>query len=249
MQLILSFQNDIHMKNYLYAFILPMIMLTGCFNCVEPSGIINDEERSVTEFNTIELDGAMDVIIKERLLSERNRVVVHADQNVLPHVKTVLQGGKLKLSIDKCVKGNTPVEVYVYVNEISKVENDGSGTIRSENMLKSDRFDIEQNGSGTVTLQVRANRLVVENDGSGIIRLSGNANTIEVDHDGSGVSELFDIQTKEAKVDLSGSGIVNVYASDKMKLNLNGSGSIRYKGTPQELKTNKNGSGEIHEAK
>lgn len=237
------------MKNYLYAFFLPMIVLTGCFNCVEPSGIIKDEERAITEFSTIELDGAMDVIIKERLLSETNRVVVRADENSLPHIKTVLQGSKLKLSMDKCVKGNSPVEVYVFVNEISKVENDGSGTIRSESMLKSDRFDIEQNGSGTITLQVRANRVVLDNDGSGIIRLAGNANTIEVDHDGSGVSELFDFQTKEAKVDLSGSGRVNVYATDKMKLNLNGSGSISYKGTPQELKTNKNGSGEIHEAK
>jgi hypothetical protein len=249
LQLILSFQNDIHMKNDLYAFILPMILLTGCFNCVEPAGIIKDEERTITEFSTVELDGAMDVVIKERLVSEKNRVVVRADQNVLPHVKTVLQGSRLKLSLDKCVKGNNPVEIHVYVNEISKIENDGSGTIRSENMLRSDRFDIEQNGSGTITLQLRANRVVLDNDGSGIIRLAGNANTIEVDHDGSGVSELFDFQSKEAKVDLGGSGIVNVYATEKMKLSLNGSGSIRYKGTPQELKTDKNGSGEIHEAK
>jgi hypothetical protein len=237
------------MKNYSYAFVLLTILLSSCFNCVEQSGIIKEEERAVTEFSTIELDGSMDVIIKNRLLSAKNRVVVRADENVLPHVKTLQQGSKLKLDLKKCVKGNSPIEVFVYVNEISKVENDGSGTIHSENMLKTDRFDIDLNGSGSISLNVRANRVNVENDGSGRIHLTGNANMLEVDHGGSGISELFDFQTKEAKVDLDGSGIVNVCATDKMNLSLNGSGSIRYKGSPKELKTNKNGSGEILEAK
>jgi len=183
------------------------------------------------------------------MLSDKNKVVVKAAANVLPLIRTTVSSGSLKIDMNGCVSGNSAVEVFVYVNEITKVKNDGSGTVRSDNVLKSDRFDVALDGSGAVELKLRANRVIVNHDGSGRIALVGNTNELEVDHDSSGESELSSIQAESAEVNLDGSGTVSVFATNAMNLSLDGSGTIIYKGNPKELKTNKDGSGEIREAK
>lgn len=228
---------------------LSICLLSGCTNCVAPEGDIKEEERTVNDFSTITLDCPADVIIRDRMLSDKNKVVVKAAANILPLITTNISGGNLKIDMKGCVSGSSSVEVYVYVNEISKVKNDGSGTIKSDNVLKSDRFDIALDGSGAIELKLRANRVNVDHDGSGRIVLAGNTNELNVSHDSSGESELSSMQSESAKVNLDGSGTVSVFATNAMNLSLDGSGTIIYKGNPKELKTNKDGSGEIREAK
>lgn len=238
------------MKTKSYLFLLAVLIgLMSCNNCIVATGDVKEEERLVNEFSTIELDGSMDVIIRDRLISDKNKVVVKAASNVLPLVKTTVSGSKLNIDLQQCVEGNSSVEVYLYVNEISKIVNDGSGSVRSDNILKSDRFDVLLDGSGSVELKLRSNRVKVNHGGSGRIMLSGNTNSLEVSHDSSGESELSSLQSEEAKVNLDGSGTVSVFATKRLNLNLDGSGTINYKGSPKELKTNKDGSGEIRESK
>lgn len=233
----------------LWLFFAFVTSLTSCENCIVPEGEVKEEERAVNDFSEISLDCSADVIIRDRMLSDKNKVVVKAAANILPLIKTTVSGGNLKIDISGCVSGSSAVEVFVYVNEISKVKNDGSGTVRSDNVLKSDRFDVALDGSGAVELKLRANRVIVNHDGSGRIALAGNTNELEVNHDSSGESELSSMQSEEAKVNLDGSGTVSVFATNAMNLSLDGSGTIIYKGNPKELKTNKDGSGEIREAK
>ncbi len=235
--------------NFYLMLLFGFLSLTACRNCIEANGEIKDEERQINDFSTIQLDGSVDVIIRDRLLSEKNKVVVRAAPNLLPLVKTTVSGSKLNIDLKGCVEGNSKVEVYLYVNEISQINNDGSGTVRSDNVLKSDRFDVSLDGSGSIEVKLRTNRLKVNNDGSGRIVLLGNTNLLEVNHDSSGESELSSLQSEETKVNLDGSGTVSVFATKKLNLNLDGSGTILYKGSPKELKTNKDGSGEIREIK
>jgi len=236
-------------SGFLILMVVSIFFFSGCNNCIAPTGEIKEEERTVNEFSSITLNCSADVVIRDRMLSDKNKVVVKAAANILPLVTTSISGGNLKIDMKGCVSGNTAIEVYVYVNEISKVKNDGSGTVKSDNVLKSDRFDVALDGSGAIELKLRANRVNIDHDGSGRIVLAGNANELEVNHDSSGESELSSMQAEEAEVNLDGSGTVSVFATNAMNLSLDGSGTIIYKGNPKELKTNKDGSGEIREAK
>ena len=237
------------MKYFFYALCLSAIFMLGsCGSCVTGTGAVQEEERILQEFTAITLNCSADVIIRDRIMDEKNKVVIKAQPNILPLITAKVSGGELKLDIEGCTSTSEAIEIWVYVDDISKISNEGSGNIISENALHADRFEVNHNSSGNMQLIIKANRVDVNQDGSGKIKLDGNANMIDIDHSSSGECDAMALHAEEAKVNLNGSGNVSVFASKEMDLRLDGSGSILYGGKPGKLNTKDDGSGEIHEA-
>ncbi len=224
-----------------------LLLFAGCKDCIAPVGEAVDEVRPLETIHTITVNAAVDVVIREKEAGEANQITLHAAPNILPLITTRVSGKELMIDINGCVKTNEPLQVFVSASEIKKIRNDAGGSIRSANELKSDRIQISLDGSGSVELSLRANHVDVNHDGSGRITLSGNAVSLEISQDGSGNCNTRELTVEEAEVNLDGSGDVVVNASKSLDLSLDGSGSIEYIGNPKQLKTEKNGSGEIHQ--
>ncbi len=229
--------------------LLAMIsIILGCRDCVTGAGEVQNEDRLLQTFTAIELNCGADIIIRHKSADEKNNVIVQAQPNLLPLITTKISGNALEIDIEGCTKTTKPIVIFVNIDKLDKIINDGSGNIRCDEELVSEAFEIVNNGSGNVTVQLRTNDLEVHLNGSGVIQVSGNANKVDIDHNGSGSIEALSLEANEGEVNLNGSGTVTVFATKEMNLELNGSGSIYYGGKPEKLNTKKNGSGEIHEA-
>jgi Putative auto-transporter adhesin, head GIN domain len=222
--------------------------MQSCMDCVTGAGDNVEEERIVTEFSAIDVQCSADIIIKDRILSDKNKVVVKAQANILPMIVTRVIGNKLVIDMEGCIMNSNAIEVYVYVNEISEINLGGSGNIRSENALRGDVMEINLSGSGNINLMLRTNVAEVNLNGSGDIKLDGTVNKAEFESHGSGDIEAASLKSERATVSSHGSGDISVNASEEMELNLNGSGNILYSGRAEKIKQNDNGSGEIHES-
>jgi hypothetical protein len=220
----------------------------ACNQCTTGTGNAQKEDRLVPEFSAIDLQCSANVIIRDRVLSEDNKVVVEAQSNLLPLISTRVNGETLEIDMKGCVNSSKTITVYVHVNEINEITLSGSGNIETTNRLGGNEMDVNLDGSGNLNLGVKTNKIQVNHRGSGNINLDGNANFIVVEHDGSGDIDAMSLKSSDAEVNLNGSGTVSVFGNRNMKLALNGSGSIFYGGKPQTLNTTNNGSGEIHEA-
>lgn len=238
------------MKQSLFTLLLLAMIsiLSGCCECIIGTGEIQSEDRLLKAFTAIELKCSTDVIIRHKSMDEKNNVVIEAQPNLMPFITTKVSGSTLEIDMEGCVKTNQPMIVYVDIDRIDKISNDGSGNITCTEELISDELEIHQNGSGNISAIVRANHLELNLHGSGNVELSGNGNKIDIESNGSGSCDALMFIANEGKVNLNGSGAVSVFASKEMNLELNGSGSIHYGGKPEKLNTKKNGSGEIHEA-
>jgi hypothetical protein len=224
------------------------LLLSACNMCTTGTGETQPEERLVANFSEITLDCSADIVIRERKISDKNMVVVEAQPNILPLIVTKVTGNTLNIDMEGCVSHSKAITIYIYVDDISEVTNNGSGSISSSNILKADQFEINQSGSGNIDLKIRANRIDAHHESSGDIMLSGNSNKIEIALDGSGSCNTLALNSDVAEVNLNGSGTVSVFATRQMDLHLDGSGSIFYAGKPEKLNTSDNGSGEIREA-
>ena len=75
--------------------------------------------------------------------------------------------------------------------------------------------------------------------------MSGSVEQLAVDLHGSGDIKAFDLAAKVATVKISGSGDAKVNVSKHLKATTSGSGSVLYKGHPENVDRDKSGSGEI----
>ncbi|CAN5825409.1 head GIN domain-containing protein [soil metagenome] len=199
------------------------LLLSGCgLITVEGSGVEASDERNVEAFREIEVDGSADVTVT---VGGPPSVTVTTDDNLLERVTTEVGGDRLRVDIDGNLATSLGIRVDVVTPELDTVVLGGSGSIEA----------------GELT----AEELDVQLDGSGRITATGTVVDLEVSLSGSGRVALFDLRAQDADVHLDGSGDVQVTATGELDADLNGSGTITYDGSPEQISTDVDGSGEV----
>jgi Putative auto-transporter adhesin, head GIN domain len=120
----------------------------------------------------------------------------------------------------------------------------GSGDMQLAGLSQQDaKLSLE--GSGTIESDGKVDNLSLEIDGSGTIQSKGQSDDLHVEVNGSGKLGLADLAAKNANVDISGSGKVDVAPQDSLHVDISGSGTIYLHSEPKSIQTDISGSGKI----
>jgi hypothetical protein len=102
-------------------------------------------------------------------------------------------------------------------------------------------------GSGNLALEkLNQDTLKVSIAGSGSIKANGKADTIKISIAGSGDADFGQVVTRDAKVEIAGSGNTDIAATGKADIEIAGSGDVNLHANPSQLETHIAGSGRIH---
>ena len=196
---------------------LALSFLTGgCHVCcnwgprIEGSDRIVQETRDTATFHSVSLSGGMNLDIRVGL---PQRVVIHADDNLQQYIRTEVEENELQIRFEESVSSSHTLRAEIDVRELKDLEIHGGATIDVIG-VEGDRFSIDISGScqGAV---------------------SGWVDQVSVDIAGSGDLDLFELQAKRAKVEISGSGKVKVHATETLDVDVAGSGDVTYRGEPR----------------
>jgi len=106
------------------------------------------------------------------------------------------------------------------------------------------RFDVR--GSGDLEIRRFDHpTATVAVSGSGGVEASGRVDNLAVDNSGSAWVNLADLKAKDAVFDVSGSGGGALFATNKAKIDISGSGDVELRTEPKTVSTEISGSGEV----
>lgn len=213
-------------------------------NCEEGSGKVVTKSIAVETFTKLEVSSNVKVFLNQ---SPTQKVSIKAPQNIIDLLKTEVSGNEWDIEFDRCVKTETPIEIYVEVAELSEININGSGDITSSTTFSNDQLELSIDGSGSMQLLLAVKELKSDISGSGDIKLSGNTKLHEIEINGSGDVEAYELRSDETEVEINGSGDVKVNVSYALDVDINGSGDVYYKGEVKDMKSNINGSGKLHQ--
>lgn len=186
------------------------------------SGTPTKETRAVTGFDSLEVSGAVDVTVA---VGSPASLEVRADDNLLSHVKSEVRGSTLHLWSEGSHTTTIGLSATVAVPSLVGVRNDGSSDI--------------------VVTGVEGEQLTIANQGSGDLSLAGRVDALEIVINGSGDVDATALPATHARVTINGSSDVDVHAVESLHATINGSGDVRYRGNPKDVKRQVNGSGDI----
>ncbi|MBO9153383.1 head GIN domain-containing protein [Chitinophaga sp. GCM10012297] len=221
------------------------MILTGCAReNVYGSGQVVTEERQIDRFEEVTIDGPVEVHIKQGQLAP---LKVEAEDNVMRIIETYVSGNTLRVKIRNGVnlKRFRPIHVYIQGETWKKIVFSGSGSLTGTDTIRSTSFSYEINGSADANLKLDANEVRMHLNGSGNLRLEGKSNSYFSEINGSGDVNAQELQTATANVNVNGSGEQTIWVSDRLDARINGSGNIRYKGTPGTVNVKIAGSGKV----
>ncbi len=239
-------------SRYLVFFFVAALLLAGCrlsingknVKLIEPSKTIITEERSINGFTGINFSTFGKVIL---IQGSTKSLTIHGSDNIVPLVKSSVQGGILTLRMDEGVNvsgmnDETVLTFTITVKDLNKLAVSGAGKFTMDTLSTTD-LDVTMSGAGQVLLNnLTAESLKVNLSGVGDIEIDGQVTTATIVVSGAGPVNAPDLKIQTADVTISGLGSATLWVTDRLTGTISGAGNVSYYGNPQ-ANTNASGLG------
>jgi len=211
-------------KLILFFGLLTITLLSSCEETLTGVGNPQPETRSVSPFSDIVTDGSINITFRQ-IKDGVDKVVVTAQENLLPIIVTKVEDDVLKIYTECAYETDQKMSIEIYGRSLNS---------------------LNMNGSGDFNARLKVNTIELKSSGSGDISLEGTTDYLEAALNGSGDLSAIELRTFNCELEMNGSGDAKIYAKESLEVELNGSGDVSYKGRAKVEKTI-NGSGEVFE--
>ena len=192
--------------------------------------------------SSISINSRLDVAGKDATLTVNGPGDISAKAVSCRSFKGVVNGsGDLDINsrvdasddIDLTVNGSGNAEVDAISCKRGTVTLQGSGDI-SVDAVKASELAVKVNGSGDAECnEIAATTVKAELSGSGDIAVDGKSKNANLTANASGDISAEDLRADNVKAMVNGSGEINCYLAKALDATINGSGEVRYGGSPR----------------
>ncbi len=160
------------------------------------------ETRPVSNFSAIKASSAFSITVNK---GNTESLVIEADENIMPYVRSEVKNGELKLYLDgrKHFHNVKTMKAAIGVKNLNRVDLSGACKLSSNDLFDVPKFEIDLSGASNVQLNIKAQVLNVDASGASSIDLKAAAREAKFEASGSCKMQL-DLQSAGASFDLSG---------------------------------------------
>jgi hypothetical protein len=181
--------------------------------------------------------------------SDREKVIIETDQNLMAHVNVVNSGRTLYIASES--KFKKPefticiIRVFLRNIDVLNISNENSTVVFNEEINLELPIDIKVREAKTVSIAMNAPSINIWNQSKADIRLRGKCNSLNIKNQGEGIFDSSALQTEELYIKNMAGGIIKVYANKAIEINQLGDGPIYYSGNAVLRDINKREKGEV----
>jgi hypothetical protein len=198
-------------RNLLAAFLaVPGAVLTARAQVIRGSGVAKREQRSVPQFDRVDVAGAFDVTLVD---GPNYQVTVEADNDLLDAVSSEVIDYELRIGSLRSFVSRTSMKVTVASPPLRGLSVSGNANVTAA-ALSGSSFAFSGSGSSTA-------------------KLGGAIESLKISLAGAGKVDAFDLVAENVEVEVLGSGTAEVNAVKTLGLMVIGSGTLRYRGNPK----------------
>jgi hypothetical protein len=223
----------IDLKNTLLLLTFP-VFLGSCGHIfgkhVHGNGNVVTQDRSVTSFKNVEVGGAAKVFVSQ---GDQHSLKVEVDENLQQFVEVFQEGDKIIVRERHGYNIDPTGDLKIYVTSpvYNVIDVSGACDIIGETAINNpEDISMHISGAGTMKMEIIAPSISAGLSGAGNIDLKGETKTADLDLSGAGHAHCFDLKSENTKVEISGAGSAQVFASVRLNAEVSGAGSVDYKG-------------------
>jgi hypothetical protein len=222
-----------------------LFLLGGCDIKFGPalrgSGVAKSETRDVGHFSEIEVGNAIRL---DATTGAANALEVTTDDNLLPHVKTIVTGERLRIYVDGSWSTDLGIRVKATAPVLRALAASGAATTTLSGMAV-DRFQLDLSGASSCQLTGDAELLEVTLSGASRATIAGEAKQLKAECSGASQLDAMELSAEKASVELSGASTGHVNVSEELAAEASGASTLRYAGEPPSLDKRSSGASTI----
>ncbi|HJS55612.1 MAG TPA: head GIN domain-containing protein [Chitinophagaceae bacterium] len=220
-------------KLALFSFVI-LLFASGCREIagrrVRGNGHITTETRTASNFNSIDVGGAIDVYVRQDSAAS---IKIEADENLHEFIEVHTSGSTLEIHTQRGARIRPTHKIRVYVSNPSfrEFEVSGASSIRSETeIVSNEMLSVNISGASEGRLEFNAPKVYVDLSGASNVSIKGKTKDLEADASGASKIKCFDLLSENTDIEVSGASSAEVYASVRLAGSASGASSVKYKG-------------------
>lgn len=221
-----------HFYQFLPVFLLLLIAAGSCKSKQEIAPqLAYKRVLEVGDFNAIELEGALDVRIKQ---GPKNEVVLISSHKVQSFLSWTVEDGKLELEYKNFRKhNNNKFVVFITVKNLKELELEGASTALVANNLAGDSIQISMDGLSKLHFKGAYDFLKIDLENRATMQLEGSFSHIKAELAGNAELLAFDAPTTVVELETSGIALAKINATHKLRITAEGLSRVEYLGNPE----------------
>lgn len=208
---------------------LSILAYSGPAKRIKGSGHVIKETRTLGSFNSIDVGGAFEI---ELVKSDEEKIVIEADDNIMPHIRTRVSGNELDIENTEDINNPTELKLTIYYKSLSELDISGAAELFSSDVLEADNLELDFSGASEVTLKLNVGSLEGDFSGASKVELEGSVRSAELDLSGATVVRAFGLEINDLELEASGAAVVKVLVLENLSISASGASSVKYKGSP-----------------
>ena len=210
---------------------------------IKGSGKQVQEERSVSKFTKVSIQGGIDAYIRQ---GNSVDVQVKADQNIIDRIITKVEGNTLVVKMEKGTRyrGKIQQQVYITLTDLEAIMSSGGSDVETES-LKVEELTVKSSGGSDIYLDVTADRLYLNSSGGSDLNVKGSAQKLEVQTSGGSDLNARGLKATDCNISTSGGSDATIYVTGKLSMTASGASDITYTGSPQVVSSRSSGAADI----
>lgn len=216
----------------------------GNNNTVRGDGNVIKHEVSIGVYDEIKIEGAADIVYQSKP-DEAAFLEIEADDNIVPLVEVEVKGKTLNIKVKESIN---PSRFTIHTNSptLKRIECKGASNIDLKGSIIGEDIKAEMKGTGNLTaenLGYKKGEFKIQ--GAGNMTIGGQIQKAKYEISGTGDIDAITLVATELECKLKGTGNMNVNVTDKMEIEISGTGNVSYKGNPQITKQKIKGLGSV----
>lgn len=209
---------------------------------IKGSGNVTKQNRNLSGFTTVRAESGMDVTIK---YGDAFEVTVEADDNVQPHIITVVENGTLIIKSDYNSFTDVTMEVSVKMPAIKGIEASSGSSIESQNTLISDNITIEAGSGSAIDVNVESDNISVKSSQGSTVELLGKALSLDAASSEGSTIDAESLIANDINARASSGSTTSVHAAVSLTAKASSGGSVDYKGNPANVTVDEGSGGSV----
>ncbi len=191
------------------------------------------EDREVKNFNAITAGGPIQVIVT---LGSTESLRFEGDADAISTLVTEVKGNVLIIRPQVSWMSwsrkyqHKKIVAYISAKTVKALVMSGDGSITVKGTIQGTSLSTTLSGSGSITTSADVDSFAGVISGSGNLNITGKADNASITISGSGNLAKKGFAVSDLSTVISGSGSVNVEATENINAVISGSGSVNYSG-------------------
>jgi hypothetical protein len=193
----------------------------------------NARVREVGTFSGVKVSAGIELLLQQ---GDKDAVAVSCNRpEYQDRIKTVVEGGVLKISIDNIYsdwhwRKNVKFKAYVSIRQLDKLSASSGSIVKTGAVVNVNKLDIDCSSGAIIEAEFKGQSINVDNSSGAITTLKGNVEMLEVEASSGAIFKGFDLSSTNCSADASSGGMINTTVTKELNAEASSGGMIDYKG-------------------